>query len=165
MLHQVALKEELHRTDNVYKHVAMQEAEERRLRDQELKRMRLEWLEQMKVQCLRPYITGTLNIIERGVGSSVHLYGAITVCSDIAYCSLAQSGVCRLKWLLTFFGGIGLDGGAVIITLLLLLCTTAIARCGRCGSCSFVRLALFGLRRWYSRSAIRLQIMNSKTKT
>ncbi|CAN0025881.1 unnamed protein product [Pylaiella littoralis] len=44
----MALKEELDRNDNVYKHVAMQEAEERRLRDQELERIRLEWLEQMK---------------------------------------------------------------------------------------------------------------------
>lgn len=45
----MALKEEFDRNENVYKHVAAQEAEERRLRDQELERMRLEWLEQMKV--------------------------------------------------------------------------------------------------------------------
>ncbi|CAM9644672.1 unnamed protein product [Ectocarpus fasciculatus] len=44
----MALKEEFDRNENVYKHVAAQEAEERRLRDQELERMRLEWLEQMK---------------------------------------------------------------------------------------------------------------------
>eukprot|EP00903_Cladosiphon_okamuranus_P013743 g12794.t1 len=44
----MALKEEFERNENVYKHVAMQEAEERRLRDEELERMRLQWLEQMK---------------------------------------------------------------------------------------------------------------------
>lgn len=58
LLHQMALKEELDRNDNVYKHVAMQEAEERRLRDQELERIRLEWLEQMKVQWAHPYTIG-----------------------------------------------------------------------------------------------------------
>lgn len=47
--HQMALKEEFERNEDVYKHVAMQEAEERRLRDEELERMRLQWLEQMKV--------------------------------------------------------------------------------------------------------------------
>lgn len=46
---QMALKEELDRNENVFKHVAIQEAEERRLRDEELERMRLHWLEQMKV--------------------------------------------------------------------------------------------------------------------
>lgn len=45
----MALKEEFDRNEHVYKHVAMQEAEERRLRDDELERMRLQWLEQMKV--------------------------------------------------------------------------------------------------------------------
>lgn len=45
----MALKAELDRNENVYKHVAIQEAEERRLRDEELERMRLQWLEQMKV--------------------------------------------------------------------------------------------------------------------
>ncbi|CAM9875541.1 unnamed protein product [Ectocarpus sp. 6 AP-2014] len=44
----MASKEEFDRNENVYKHVAAQEAEERRLRDQELERMRLQWLEQMK---------------------------------------------------------------------------------------------------------------------
>jgi len=47
--HQMALKEEFDRNENVYKVVAMQEAEERRLRDRELERMRLQWLEQTKV--------------------------------------------------------------------------------------------------------------------
>lgn len=51
--HQMALKEEFDRNENVYKVVAMQEAEERRLRDRELERMRVQWLEQMKV--LLPY--------------------------------------------------------------------------------------------------------------
>ncbi|CAM9724661.1 unnamed protein product, partial [Scytosiphon promiscuus] len=44
----MALKEELDRNDNVYKHVAIQEADERRLRDEELERMRLQWIEQMQ---------------------------------------------------------------------------------------------------------------------
>lgn len=48
-MHQMALKEEFERNENVYKHVEMQEAEERRLRDDELERMRLQWLEQMRV--------------------------------------------------------------------------------------------------------------------
>lgn len=46
------MKEEFERNENVYKHVALQEADERRLRDQELERMRLEWLEQMKAGTL-----------------------------------------------------------------------------------------------------------------
>lgn len=45
----MAADAEVCRNENVYKHVALQEAEERRLRDKELTRMRLEWLEQMKV--------------------------------------------------------------------------------------------------------------------
>ena len=52
---QLALKDEFERNENVYKHVAMQEAEERRLRDEELERMRLQWLEQMKVCSTRVY--------------------------------------------------------------------------------------------------------------
>lgn len=66
----MALKEELHRNDNVYKHVAMQEAEERRLRDQELERMRLEWLEQMKVAPAgtpAPYVHNRPALVERAV--------------------------------------------------------------------------------------------------
>lgn len=50
VLDQVALRKELDHTDNVYKHVELQEAEERHLRDDELQRMRVEWLEQVKVQ-------------------------------------------------------------------------------------------------------------------
>lgn len=40
---------EYHRDANVLKQVALQEAEERRLRDEELERMKLEWLDQMRV--------------------------------------------------------------------------------------------------------------------
>lgn len=45
----MAAREEFDRNENVYKQVALQEAEERQLRDQELERMRLEWMEQMRV--------------------------------------------------------------------------------------------------------------------
>lgn len=55
--HQMVLKEECDRNENVYKVVAMQEAEERRLRDQELERMRVQWLAQMKV----PHLISTVN--------------------------------------------------------------------------------------------------------
>lgn len=47
---QMAAREEFDRNENVYKQVALQEAEERQLRDQELERMRLEWMEQMRVR-------------------------------------------------------------------------------------------------------------------
>ena len=45
----MAAKEEFDRNENVYKQVELQEAEERQLRDEELERMRLEWMEQMMV--------------------------------------------------------------------------------------------------------------------
>lgn len=46
----MAANAEYHRNENVYKQVELQEAEERRLRDDELERMRLQWLEQMRVR-------------------------------------------------------------------------------------------------------------------
>lgn len=54
----MAASAEFDRNENVYKQVELQEAEERRLRDDELARIRLEWLEQMRVSALFPVVLG-----------------------------------------------------------------------------------------------------------
>lgn len=46
---QLAALAECDRNEHVYKQVALQEAEERHLRDEDLERMRLTWIAQMKV--------------------------------------------------------------------------------------------------------------------